>query len=121
MLTDYRIRQRDHLLQIVRALTQQLDLESVLTRILKASTEMLGGRAGLIALRDQPNNHPNSVATFSIRAQHGVSPEFLRHFENILQNTSSTVLIDPATYIISELEQRLHMLARSGPFNLDGT
>ena len=54
MLTDYRIRQRDHLLQIVRALTQQLDLESVLTRILKASTEMLGGRAGLIALRDQP-------------------------------------------------------------------
>ncbi len=121
MLTDYRIRQRDHLLQIVRALTQQLDLESVLTRILKASTEMLGGRAGLIALRDQPNNHPNSVATFSIRAQHGVSPEFLRHFENILQNTSSTVLIDPATYIISELEQRLHILARSGPFNLDGT
>ncbi|SVC70301.1 uncharacterized protein METZ01_LOCUS323155, partial [marine metagenome] len=123
MLTDYRIRQRDHLLQIVRALTQQLDLESVLTRILKAATEMLAGRAGLIALRDQiDGDAKNGVATFSIHAQHGVSPEFLKHFETVLKNTtSSAVLVDPASYIIAELEQRLHMLARSGPFNLDGT
>ena len=122
MLTDYRIRQRDHLLQLVRALTQQLDLESVLTRILRASTEMLAGRAGLIALRDQPDGRQNNgIATFSIRAQHGVSPEFLQHFETILQNTSSAVLVDPARYIIAELEQRLHMLARSGPFDLEGT
>ena len=74
MLTDYRIRQRDHLLQIVRALTQQLDLESVLTRILRASTEMLAGRAGLIALRDQiDGDDKNGIATFSIHAQHGLS------------------------------------------------
>ena len=123
MLTDYRIRQRDHLLQIVRALTQQLDLESVLTRILRAATEMLAGRAGLIALRDQiDGDEKNGVATFSIHAQHGVSPEFLKHFETVLKNTaSSAVLVDPARYIIAELEQRLHLLARSGPFNLEGT
>ena len=50
MLTDYRIRQRDHLLEIVRALTQQLDLDAILIRILRAATEMLAGRAGLIGL-----------------------------------------------------------------------
>ncbi len=122
MLTDYRIRQRDHLLQIVRALTQQLDLETVLTRILRAATEMLAGRAGLIALRDElDRDQKNGIATFSIRAQHGVSPEFLQHFETVLKNTSSAALVDPARYIIAELERRLHILARSGPFNLEGT
>ncbi|MEY4234421.1 MAG: hypothetical protein RL635_1388, partial [Chloroflexota bacterium] len=52
MLTDYRIQQRDHLLDIVRGLNQDLDLGTVLTRILEASTNMLNGRAGLIALRE---------------------------------------------------------------------
>jgi len=52
MLTDYRIQQRDHLLDIVRGLNQELDLGTVLTRILEASTNMLNGRAGLIALRE---------------------------------------------------------------------
>jgi PAS domain S-box-containing protein len=122
MLTDYRIRQRDHLLEIVRALTQQLDLDTVLTRILRAATEMLAGRAGLIALREQPaRGEQDGSAGFFIRAQHRVSPEFVRHFETVLQNTTSAALDDPARHIIAELERRLHMLARSGPFNLQGT
>ena len=106
MLTDYRIRQRDHLLEILRALTQQLDLDAVLIRILRAATEMLAGRAGLIALRDQSSrSDPAGSARFSIRAQHSVSPEFLRHFETVLHNASSVALYDPASYIITELEQ----------------
>lgn len=122
MLTDYRIRQRDHLLEIVRALTQQLDLDAVLIRILRAATEMLAGRAGLIALREQPEfGGQDDSATYSIRAQHRVSPEFLHHFERTLQNTTSSALDDPASYIIAEFERRLHLLARSGPFNLEGT
>ena len=122
MLTDYRIRQRDSLLEIVRALTQQLDLDVVLIRILRAATEMLAGRAGLIALREQPvKGERDGLASFSIHAQHGVSPEFLRHFETVLRNTSKAALDDPARYIVAELERRLHILARSGPFNLEGT
>jgi len=122
MLTDYRIRQRDHLLEIVRALTQQLDLDAVLIRILRAATEMLAGRAALIALREHPGKgEKDSRASFSIRAHHRVSPEFLRHFETVFQNTSSSALDDPARYIIAELERRLHMMARSGPFDLEGT
>ena len=122
MLTDYRIRQRDSLLEIVRVLTQQLDLDAVLIRILRAAIEMLAGRAGLIALREQPvKRERDGLASFSIHAQHGVSPEFLRHFETVLRNTSRAALDDPARYIVAELERRLHILARSGPFNLEGT
>ena len=51
MLPDFRIRQRDYLLEIARALTQELDLDKLLGRILKIAVEMLAGQAGLIALR----------------------------------------------------------------------
>ena len=52
MLPDFRVRQRDYLLEIARALTEELDLDKVLGRILKISLEMLAGQAGVIALRD---------------------------------------------------------------------
>ena len=53
MLPDYRIRQRDSLIEIARAITQELDLEKLLNRILEIAIEILAGQAGLIALRDE--------------------------------------------------------------------
>ena len=53
MLPDLRVRQRDYLLEISRALTQELDLDALLERILKISIEMLSGQAGLIILRGE--------------------------------------------------------------------
>ena len=50
MLPDFRVRQRDYLLEISRALTQELDIDKLLERILSISAEMLAGQAGLIAL-----------------------------------------------------------------------
>ena len=52
MLPDYRTRQRDYLLEIARAMTQELDLEKLLERILRLSVDILAGQAGLIALQD---------------------------------------------------------------------
>lgn len=52
MLLDFRVRQRDFLLEISRAITAQLDLTEVLRRVLNASVVMLGGQVGLITLRD---------------------------------------------------------------------
>lgn len=52
MLPDYRVRQRDYLLEILRALTEELDLPVLLKRILRITVEMLGGHAGFIALLD---------------------------------------------------------------------
>ena len=53
MLPDFCVRQRDYLLEISRALTQELDLEKLLARILRIAIEMLAGQAGLIALKEQ--------------------------------------------------------------------
>lgn len=50
MLPDYRVRQRDYLLELSRNLTEELDLNTLLTRILSVAIEMLGGHAGFIAL-----------------------------------------------------------------------
>lgn len=51
MLADFRVRQRDYLLEISRAITAQLDLAVVLRLVLDATVEMVSGQAGLIALR----------------------------------------------------------------------
>ena len=50
--TDQRLRQRESLLQISRALTAQLDLASVLNLVIEFAVELLAGTSGLIALRD---------------------------------------------------------------------
>ncbi|HWQ13308.1 MAG TPA: ATP-binding protein [Roseiflexaceae bacterium] len=51
--TDQRLRQRESLLQISRALTAQLDLASVLSLVIEFAVELLAGTSGLIALRDE--------------------------------------------------------------------
>ncbi|MBC8098207.1 MAG: PAS domain S-box protein [Armatimonadetes bacterium] len=65
MLPDFRVRQRDFLLEISRAITAQLDLGEVLRRVLNASVAMMAGQNGLIALR-APDNH------FYVRAISGI-------------------------------------------------
>ena len=81
MLPDYRTRQRDYLLEIARAMTQELDLEKLLERILRLSVEILAGQAGLIALQDD-------AGTWSIAAAHGISPTVLEHLEPLLSDVS---------------------------------
>lgn len=74
MLPDFRVRQRDYLLEISRALTRELDLDKLLGRILHISLEMLAGQAGLIALRDTSQG-------WKIRVSTGLPPAFLRFLE----------------------------------------
>jgi PAS domain S-box-containing protein len=50
--TDQRLRQREFLLQISRALTAQLDLSSVLDLVIGVAVDLLAGTSGLIALRE---------------------------------------------------------------------
>ncbi len=76
MLPDFRVRQRDYLLEIARALTQELDREKLLTRILRISIEMLAGQAGLIALKES--------GTWRVSAAHGIPPAFLHYLEPLL-------------------------------------
>ena len=76
MLPDSRVRQRDYLLEISRALTQELDLEKLLTRILRIAIEMLAGQAGIIALKEQEG--------WRVAAAHGIAPAFLRYLTPLL-------------------------------------
>jgi signal transduction histidine kinase len=76
MLPDFRVRQRDYLLEISRALTQELDLEKLLARILRIAIEMLAGQAGLIALKEQEG--------WRVAAAHGIAPAFLSYLTPLL-------------------------------------
>jgi hypothetical protein len=70
MLPDFRVRQRDYLLEISRALTQELDLEKLLARILRISIEMLAGQAG--------SSRSNMPDGWRVAAAHGIAPHFFR-------------------------------------------
>lgn len=76
MLPDFRVRQRDYLLEIARLLTQELDLEKLLERILRVSIEMLAGQAGLIALKEADG--------WRVAAAHRIQPAFLSYLEPLL-------------------------------------
>jgi len=62
MLPDIRVRQRDYLLEISRALTEELDLDKLLGRILKYAIDMLAGHAGFIALSNRTGHWFLAVA-----------------------------------------------------------
>ncbi|GAB4434922.1 MAG: ATP-binding protein [Anaerolineae bacterium] len=51
MLPDFRLRQREYLLEISRAMSARLDLSSLLELTLKSAVEIVAGQAGLITLR----------------------------------------------------------------------
>ncbi len=69
MLPDFRVRQRDFLLEISRAITAQLDLTEVLRQVLHASVVMLSGQVGLVALRNESDDR------YAIRATVGVDDD----------------------------------------------
>lgn len=72
MLPDIRVRQRDYLLEISRALTEELDLDKLLGMILKFAIELLAGHAGFIAL----SNH---AGHWSLAVSNGL-PEAIQRF-----------------------------------------
>jgi signal transduction histidine kinase len=99
MLPDYRIRQRDHFLEIALALTQELDLDKLLGRILDVSIEMLSGQAGLIALR-------SLAGGWRVRVSQALPPAFLRYIEPVLARIPPST-DNPETAEIPEISRLL--------------
>ena len=79
MLPDYRVRQREYLLEISRALTEELDLNTLLGRILQISIEMLSGHAGFIALTSESQGWHLAVTK-------GIPGALSEYLENWLQS-----------------------------------
>lgn len=104
MLPDFRVRQRDYLLEISRALTQELDLDKLLGRILYISAEMLAGQAGLIALRAEKRG-------WKIATSLGIAPSLARYLEPLLAEIPDHE--DPARFELPEVNRLLQNLART--------
>jgi len=96
MLPDFRVRQRDYLLEISRALTQELDLEKLLARILRIAIEMLAGQAGLISLKES--------GVWQVAAAHGIPPAFLRYLEPLLgEERVADLNVEDLNHMLKEL------------------
>lgn len=109
MLPDFRVRQRDYLLEITRAITEELNQEKLLARILNISIEMLAGQAGLIALREEQGG-------WTIAASHSIPPAFLRHLDPLLAAIPEHE--EPARYELPEINRLLQTLTRTASWGL---
>jgi PAS domain S-box-containing protein len=119
LLPDYRVRQRDYLLEISRALTEALDLPTVLQRILKAAAELISGQAGLIALRDAPPELPTpwaGGARWRVQAHYGIPEPFLAHFAPLLADIPEHG--DPRRFAVPEVNRRLQAITQSTALGL---
>lgn len=95
MLPDFRVRQRDFLLQIARAITAQLDLSEVLRRVLHASIAMMAGNTGLVALR-APDGE------FYVRAVSAIPTELIPMLDQRLSELVSTLESEPDTELMND-------------------
>ena len=100
MLPDYRVRQRDILLDISRALTSRLNLNDVLRMILQQAAELLSGQAALIGLIDVDG-------TYRIRSWYGIPEPLLQQLEPRLRG------IKDVREAIAALEENLIAIAQS--------
>ncbi|MFN8595261.1 MAG: ATP-binding protein [Anaerolineae bacterium] len=112
MLTDIRVRQREYLLEISRALTAQLDLNSVLRRILEVAAELLSSNVGLIVLRLEDGS-------FAPRASYGLPAQFLPVFAPLWADPPER---DAAgNWIVPQIDRKVATITRSGDFGLRQT
>jgi PAS domain S-box-containing protein len=109
MLPDHRIRQRDYLLEIARSLTQELNLDKLLQRILELAAEMLAGKAGLIALREERGG-------WSIGASYGIQPTFLQYVKPVLADIPERE--DQVKFELSVVNRLLQLLTQRASMNL---
>jgi signal transduction histidine kinase len=110
MLPDSRVRQRDYLLEISRALTQELDLEKLLARILDLAIEILAGQAGLIALHSDTNG-------WRVVANQGLPPVFSRLVEPYL-NDIAHIPADPNSSDFPDINRLLTQMIDFGGLGL---
>jgi len=104
MLPDFRVRQRDYLLEIARAITQELNLDILLARILRISIEMLAGQAGIIAFKES--------GVWRVAVAQGIPPAFLSYLEPLLAEEKVAELN------VTELNRMLKDLAYTASMGL---
>ncbi len=106
MYVDYRVRQRDHLIRLLKAMVSRLNLRAVLRMTLEGAVEMLYGSVGLVALR-RPDGH------FTFAATYGVPPATAEAFRPLLEGihyADGKLLIPPE--LMEEVGRETGLLLR---------
>jgi PAS domain S-box-containing protein len=111
MLPDFRVRQRDYLLEIGRAITQELNLDELLTRILHISAEMLAGQSGLILLREEGKG-------WNVVASHGIPSAFIQYIEPFLRTIPDDS--DPRQFELQKINLLIQQVTRASSLGLLG-
>jgi PAS domain S-box-containing protein len=109
LLPDRRVRQRDYLLEITRAITEELDQDVLLERILSIAAEMLAGQAGLISLRAEQGG-------WTVAASLGIPPAFLRYLDPLLAEIPDHK--EQAYFELPEINRILQNLTRAASLGL---
>jgi PAS domain S-box-containing protein len=112
-LLDYRIRQRDYLISIARALVSRLNVRAVLRLILQASVDMLQGHAGLIALQTQESlgeAEGFDKRQFTFGASYGLPPGLLQAFKPLVEDVPE--FTTSADFSIPNLAEKLKQIAQ---------
>jgi signal transduction histidine kinase len=110
MLPDFRVRQRDYLLDIARALAEELDLDKLLDKVLNVSIEMLAGQAGFIALKSDARG-------WHVRVWHGLPIPLVKYIEPYLAQITESG-DEPGQLELTQINQIINELAKSGSFGL---
>lgn len=76
VLPDFRIRQRDYLLEVSRSITQILELDKLVTKVLIVAIEMLAGQAGMIILKQKDG--------WQVETSQGINPDFMKSINKLL-------------------------------------
>jgi PAS domain S-box-containing protein len=105
MLPDYRVRQRDYLLEISRALTSSLTLSEVLQLISQFATQILNGQAALISLIDPDGR-------LRIHTSYGIAQPLLDKLTPLLENESDPKQAEQL------LRQNLAAIAQQAEFGI---
>jgi len=103
MLPDFRLRQREYLLEISRAMNARLDLSSLLKLTLESAVEILAGQAGLIALR-------RADGTLVPRASIGIPVQAVPLFEPLWRDLENK---EDADFNQHDISLRLALASRA--------
>ncbi|MBN1483196.1 MAG: PAS domain S-box protein [Chloroflexia bacterium] len=102
-ISDYRLRQREYLLRIARAMTSRLDLSDLLQLVIDEAGELLSAEAGLIALRRPDGGHLQVYTSF------GLDQELLELFSPLLDGEFFERLVQEGGWMTADLSLRLQV------------
>lgn len=105
-MADYRVVQRDYLLEISRAINAQLDLEAVLSLVVRVAAEIVAGNHGFIALHDDA---PNQLR---IAVAHNLLAEQWAAFEPLLEALNEPNDASQRVAIVRDIAEQLDLALR---------